>query len=83
MFSQPSEFPEMSPDEYSYIGSSYVKYLESAGAQVVPINYTWDEDTLKAIFVHLNGVMAPGGNASYIVDGEFNPDGSPVYTPFG
>ncbi|XP_017098550.2 gamma-glutamyl hydrolase A [Drosophila bipectinata] len=45
----------------SYIAASYVKYLEGAGAQVVPIwigrNRSYYEDLMQKI----NGVLLPGG----------------------
>ncbi|KAH8295751.1 hypothetical protein KR018_006802 [Drosophila ironensis] len=46
----------------SYIAASYVKYLEGAGAQVVPIwigrNRSYYEDLMQKI----NGVLLPGGS---------------------
>jgi len=43
ILTQPSSWPTMyDPEEYSYIATSYVRYLESAGARVVPIKYDLD-----------------------------------------
>ena len=46
-----------------YIMDAYVKYLESAGARIVPlVNTDPLGDTLKKM-EKLNGVLFPGGNA--------------------
>ena len=45
----------------SYIAASYVKYLESAGARVVPIPHFYAPSTIKKIFQSVNGVFFPGG----------------------
>ncbi|XP_051878628.1 gamma-glutamyl hydrolase-like [Pristis pectinata] len=45
----------------SYIAASYVKYLESAGARVVPISINLSETEYQKIFYSINGVLFPGG----------------------
>eukprot|EP00117_Sycon_ciliatum_P007047 scpid55287/ scgid10315/ Gamma-glutamyl hydrolase; Conjugase; GH; Gamma-Glu-X carboxypeptidase len=47
-----------------YIAASYVKFVESAGARVVPVmtNLTGDEYT--TLFGKLNGLLLPGGGVS-------------------
>ena len=65
---------------YSYIASSYVKFLQMSGAQVVPIfSFTKNISYLENLLPKLNGVLFPGGgeaininnlwtkNADYIV----------------
>lgn len=47
----------------SYIASSYVKYIESAGGRVVPILTTFDSTTVEEIFTKVNGLLIPGGAA--------------------
>jgi len=47
----------------SYIASSYVKYLESAGARVVPIPYTTPLEEITRLFGQLNGILFTGGGA--------------------
>lgn len=47
-----------------YIAASYVKYLESAGARVVPILHTDSSTELKRLFSKLNGFFIPGGGAN-------------------
>lgn len=48
----------------SYIASSYVKYIESAGARVVPIRIDSTNEELEKLFNGINGVLFPGGGAS-------------------
>ena len=49
----------------SYIGASYVKYLESAGARVVPIPHYFTLNQVEDIFAHVNGVLFPGGSTTF------------------
>ncbi|XP_067096680.1 zgc:171566 [Osmerus mordax] len=46
----------------SYIAASYVKYLEGAGARVVPIRINQTEAEYVKIFNSINGVLLPGGD---------------------
>ncbi|KAM8915793.1 gamma-glutamyl hydrolase [Spinachia spinachia] len=46
----------------SYIPASYVKYLEEAGARVVPIRINRTEEEYAHIFDSINGLLLPGGN---------------------
>ncbi len=50
--------------EWSYIGGSYIKYLENAGAIVVPIKYDYDTKTLDYLLDRINGILFPGGDPS-------------------
>jgi len=54
------------------IVASYVKWLESAGARVVPIFYNSSRDDLTALFNNINGIVFPGG-------GQFLNPGQPFY----
>lgn len=45
----------------SYIAASYVKFVEGAGARVVPIWINQPEDYYEEIMANLNGVLFPGG----------------------
>jgi gamma-glutamyl hydrolase len=70
-----------------YIAASYVKYIESAGARVVPVSYNANKSQLEFLFASLNGFLFPGGasnfpeSAQYIFDltvaandrGEYSP----------
>lgn len=51
--------------EYSYIAASYVKYLESAGARVLPILESFDLEEVEKIFEFVNGVLFPGGSTKW------------------
>ncbi|CAB1353214.1 unnamed protein product, partial [Coregonus sp. 'balchen'] len=46
----------------SYIAASYVKYLESAGARVVPIRINRTDEEYEKIFNSINGLLLPGGD---------------------
>uniref|UniRef100_A0A3Q1HGA5 folate gamma-glutamyl hydrolase n=1 Tax=Anabas testudineus TaxID=64144 RepID=A0A3Q1HGA5_ANATE len=46
----------------SYIPASYVKYLEGAGARVVPIRINLKEEEYQHIFDSINGLLLPGGD---------------------
>lgn len=62
VFAQPAE--EFKDNYHSYIASSYVKFIESAGARVVPIPFDLSKSELKKLFLGLNGLIFPGGDAS-------------------
>jgi len=47
----------------SYIAASYVKFIESGGARVVPIFHTASDEELEHVFNSINGVLFPGGGA--------------------
>ncbi|XP_019383268.1 PREDICTED: gamma-glutamyl hydrolase [Gavialis gangeticus] len=45
----------------SYLAASYVKFIESAGARVVPIRLNRSDEEYDRIFQSINGVLFPGG----------------------
>ncbi|KAM9970151.1 hypothetical protein ACTFIR_001996 [Dictyostelium discoideum] len=49
----------------NYLMASYVKYVESAGARVVPIFYNQDDESLTTIFGQINGILLPGGDVDF------------------
>jgi len=53
----------------SYIGAAYVKYVEMAGARVVPVLIDQDDDYYKMIFKKTNGLLIPGGAANILDSG--------------
>ncbi|EGC36406.1 hypothetical protein DICPUDRAFT_31892 [Dictyostelium purpureum] len=55
-----------------YLAASYVKYIESAGARVVPILYDTDIKSLTSLFNSINGILFPGGGVDF--------DNATVYT---
>lgn len=52
---------EPNEDFKTYIAASYVKFLEMAGAQVVPIFSYSEPAVIQALLPKLNGVLFPGG----------------------
>lgn len=55
----------------TYIAASYVKFLEMAGAQVVPIFYKSTEAELKNQLSQINGVLFPGGGMALNIKNTF------------
>jgi hypothetical protein len=45
---------------------SHVKFLESSGARVVPVDYTDNMDVMKKQLRNLNGIYIAGDSASLI-----------------
>lgn len=67
------------PDEKhlgdTYIPANYIKYIESAGARVVPVRICESEDYYKKMFKSINGILFPGGgvgllNSSFAEEGK-------------
>ena len=52
------------PNSTSYIGAAYVKYIEQAGARVVPVLINQPEEYYEIIFNSTNGLLIPGGAVS-------------------
>jgi len=52
----------------TYIPSSYVKWLESAGSRVVPIPHNASPQTLTNLFNSINGLLFTGGDLSLLKD---------------
>ena len=57
------------PDKTSYIGAAYVKYIEQAGARVVPVLINQTEEYYDTIFRSTNGLLIPGGAVSIVDSG--------------
>ena len=53
----------------SYIAASYIKFLESSGARVVPIMNDLGEDEIVKLFKSINGVLFPGGGVNLNTSG--------------
>lgn len=58
ILAQPVETPNV-----TIILSSYVKWLESAGARVVPIRYGSPDCEIDFLLQRINGLLLPGGGA--------------------
>ena len=56
----------------NYIPASYVKFLESSGARVVPIFNDLTENETKEIFKSINGAVFPGGIVNLFTSGYAN-----------
>lgn len=66
VFTQPSSSREGScGGKCLYLAASYVKYLEAAGARVVPVNYYATAAQLDTMLRSVNGVLFPGGGSSF------------------
>jgi len=52
----------------SYIAASYVKYIESAGARVVPVLVNQTELYYDMIFNSINGLLIPGGGQNDLMN---------------
>ncbi|XP_070784383.1 gamma-glutamyl hydrolase isoform X2 [Enoplosus armatus] len=57
------------PSKTAYIAASYVKFLESAGARVVPVMINQTLEEYKTLFNSINGILYPGGDVSIISSG--------------
>eukprot|EP01113_Clastostelium_recurvatum_P028351 TRINITY_DN34307_c0_g1_i2.p1 TRINITY_DN34307_c0_g1~~TRINITY_DN34307_c0_g1_i2.p1 ORF type:complete len:194 (+),score=23.11 TRINITY_DN34307_c0_g1_i2:22-582(+) len=53
--------PVSATDNRAFIIASYVKWIEGAGARVVPIFYNSTTAELTKIFSSINGLIMPGG----------------------
>ena len=50
---------------------SYVRYIQSSGAWVVPLIESESEEILLHKLNHINGVLFPGGDGDYYKKGRF------------
>jgi len=60
---------EIFANKTSYIGAAYVKYIEAAGARVVPVLINQDDEYYDMIFKSTNGLLIPGGAVSLTTSG--------------
>ena len=49
----------------SYIAASYVKFLESGGARVIPVLIDQPKEYYQMIFNSINGLLIPGGAVDF------------------
>lgn len=57
-----SQVGDPAPKGHSYIASSYVKLVESAGARAVPILCDMSKEEVARRFKAVNGILIPGGS---------------------
>lgn len=50
----------------SYIMAAYVKFMEAAGARVVPLIWNEDWSITEEKLSKINGVLFPGGAGDYV-----------------
>jgi gamma-glutamyl hydrolase len=55
----------------TYIAASYVKNIEMAGGQVVPLFYRSSKAQLEDILSKINGVFLPGGEMPIDMDNQW------------
>lgn len=56
------DFKRFTKEHHLHIASSYVKWVESAGAQAIPILLNQDEAYYERVFKQTNGLLLPGGD---------------------
>ncbi|KAL4497837.1 hypothetical protein ABPG72_000592 [Tetrahymena utriculariae] len=61
IYTAPSTQAKFPSFNYSYVAASYVKFVESRGAQVAPIPQDATYDYLDTLFSKINGILFPGG----------------------
>ncbi|XP_048364285.1 gamma-glutamyl hydrolase [Sphaerodactylus townsendi] len=61
ILAQETDFESFQKFGSSYIAASYVKFIESAGARVVPIRLNRSDEEYNKIFYSINGILYPGG----------------------
>ncbi|XP_039629172.1 zgc:171566 [Polypterus senegalus] len=61
ILAQENRLRDPQPQGTSYIAASYVKYLEAAGARVVPIRINLTDAEYEKLFYSINGLLLPGG----------------------
>ncbi|CAN9506063.1 unnamed protein product [Ophioblennius macclurei] len=57
------------PNRTDYIAASYVKFLEAAGARVVPVRINLSAEEYQTLFSSINGILFPGGGADIYSSG--------------
>lgn len=72
IFAQPvSDLNSPCNGNCQYIAASYVKYVESTGARVVPINFYAKTSELDKLMSSLNGIIFPGGGAGFTTGAQY------------
>ncbi|XP_018392928.1 PREDICTED: gamma-glutamyl hydrolase B-like [Cyphomyrmex costatus] len=64
---------------HSYIAASYVKFVEGAGARVIPIWIGKDKSYYEDILSKTNGVLWPGGSADFSQRNGYADAGKTIY----
>ena len=64
ILTQPSPYLEFPKEQYSHIASAYIKGIEAAGGQVIPIKYDDSYENINNILNGINGILLPGGGTN-------------------
>lgn len=56
------DYKRFSDEKHLHIASSYVKWVETSGAQVLPILLNQDDAYYERVFNQTNGLLLPGGD---------------------
>ncbi|XP_054841164.1 gamma-glutamyl hydrolase [Eublepharis macularius] len=64
ILAQETDFKNFQKYGSSYIAASYVKFIESAGARVVPIRLNLSDEEYSKVFHSINGILYPGGGVN-------------------
>ncbi|XP_066481048.1 gamma-glutamyl hydrolase [Tiliqua scincoides] len=64
ILAQETDFKSFQKYGSSYIAASYAKFIESAGARVVPVRLNLTDEEYDKIFFSINGILYPGGDVS-------------------
>lgn len=56
------DYKRITKDRHFHMSASYVKWIESAGAQVLPILLNQDDSYYERVFRQTNGLLFPGGD---------------------
>lgn len=56
------DYKRFSTERHLHIASSYIKWVEGAGAQVLPILLNQNESYYERVFNQTNGLLLPGGD---------------------
>ncbi|KAG1660694.1 Gamma-glutamyl hydrolase [Nymphon striatum] len=71
--------PEFRRFGHYYISSSYVKFIESAGARAVPIRMNRSDEYYIKMFKSVNGVLFPGGGLNIKSSSSFKRAGKIIF----
>ncbi|CAG9863654.1 unnamed protein product [Phyllotreta striolata] len=66
-------------NDKSFIVASYVKFLESAGARVIPIWIGQDRDYYERVVNYTNGILFPGGGTYFTEDNGYGVAAKQIY----
>lgn len=54
-----------------FIENTHIKFLQSAGARVVPVDWQLDDERTNALLEQINGLYIPGDSKSLVQQGNF------------